>query len=44
MKVVRGNLESVFTGMSSNVDVGGGNDKILCEACPRLKCNVLDLL
>ncbi|XP_054818494.1 isoflavone 7-O-methyltransferase-like [Prosopis cineraria] len=40
------NLESVFDGLGSIVDVGGGDGttaKTICEAFPKLKCIVLDL-
>ncbi|XP_054817695.1 isoflavone-7-O-methyltransferase 6-like [Prosopis cineraria] len=39
-------LDSVFDGLGSIVDVAGGNGtvaKIICEAFPKLKCTVLDL-
>ena len=38
--------KSVFEGLDSLVDVGGGTGntaKIICEAFPKLKCTVLDL-
>lgn len=46
MKVALSDLESVFEGLNSIVDVGGGTGttaKIICEAFPMLKCIVLDL-
>ncbi|XP_028787623.1 isoflavone 7-O-methyltransferase-like [Neltuma alba] len=46
MKLVMKDLESVFDGLNSIVDVGGGTGttaKIICEAFPKLKRTVLDL-
>ncbi|GAU26012.1 hypothetical protein TSUD_64000 [Trifolium subterraneum] len=46
MRLALSDCKSVFEGLSSLVDVGGGTGntaKIICERFPMLKCTVLDL-